>query len=261
MPLTNARRAHRTGEDLSDADLLSPGRILDTSVTDRSRSRRRGRLTTEPRRGVLAAAGAATVILCAALGAVVAGRANERHDYLAIARYVPQGAMISTAELGSVSITPAAGLGAIPVTNQASVLGRHAAVALEPGALVVRADLTTAPSLPAAAALVGTSLNADQVPLALAAGDHVLVLLGGPSSALQAATAAPGAGSSGSPARSTGLLARGIVAAVGSAAGQASASGTEVVTVEVPVASAPAVAAASAAGDVSLAEVPAAPKP
>jgi len=57
------------------------------------------------------------------------------------------------------------------------------------------------------------------------------------------------------------VLAQGVVASLAVPAGGTSAgAGTEVVTIDLPASSAPLVAAASAASDISLAEVPAAPK-
>jgi hypothetical protein len=259
MPLATARRGANSRNEADAA--AGPGaaaRFRHTApMSDRPR---------EPRRGLLAAGGALTVLLCTALGVAVATRANERRAFLEIVRYVPMGATIAPGDLRSVAITPAAGLGALPVSDATAVVGRHASTALEPGSLLVFGDLGSAVSLAPSAALIGTSLNADQVPLGLEPGDHVLVLLGGASSGLSGgpSTSSPTNGARGAPTNATqgaGVLAHGVVASLAVPAGATAGAGSEVVTIDLPASAAPLVAAASAASDISLAKVPAAVSP
>jgi hypothetical protein len=200
------------------------------------------------------------VVACAALGAEVATRIDHRGDYLAVAAYVPQGAVIVSGDLAVVRVTSASGLATIPATEEAAVLGSRASEPLEPGSLLVGDDLSGAVPLPAADALVGASLASNQAPAGLAPGDSVIVVFSEPDSDT---SPAPTAGTTPSPTGSTststgqGGPAIGTVYAIAvpSASDQADASDDEIVTLEIPTSDAAEVTAASAAGDVSLAEV------
>lgn len=263
-------------------------------VRDRSRPRWAGRSRHGPpgavgqRRPVLAAAGALVVVVCGALGALVANQAGRRDTYLVAAQPVAAGSMITTADLATVALTPAAGLDAIPATDAAQVAGTHATTALDPGTLLAPGDLAAGASPPAGTALVGTSLASDQMPAGLAVGQAVLVVLtgtpgltggtgtGAPATAgSRGPTGASTSGASSAPAGGSGpavgvsrvpspsaapgsLLTLAVVVAIGAGGGSgagASASASTEVTLQVPVVAATAVTAASAAGDVSLAAV------
>ncbi len=221
----------------------------------------------EARRPGLAAAGVLLVLGCAGLGAAVAHDLGRRTPYLEIARFVPDGSRIVGPDLASTPIagggTGAEPLAALPSSMEGSVLGRRAAVPLEPGTLLVPADLAAGPAVPAGQGLVGATLAADQLPPTLVAGDRVLLVLGGgaPTSgggaggagAAQAGTAPAGGllpGGTGS----GGSLGVGTVEGVSSIAAGAGGA-TELVTLEVPIADAVAVAEASASSEVSLVEI------
>jgi len=208
------------------------------------------------------------VVVCGALGAVVANRVPQRSVFLAVAQLVPAGATVSPSDLETVSINPAAGLDAIPLRDAGEVIGRRATETLEPGSLLVPGELASGQGLPAGRALVGTSLAVNQMPAELAAGDRVLVVLSGTGGSPTSSSATSGtpAGPDGSP---TGALAPSPAGPAGSVLTQATvisisapggtlatvgaASAAFVVTLDVPEAAAPAVTAASAAGNVSLA--------
>lgn len=223
------------------------------------------------RRPGLAAAGVLLVLGCAGLGAAVARDLGRRTPYLEIARFVPGGSRIVAADLAS---TPIAGggtgthaLATLPTSMEGSVLGRRAAVPLEPGTLLVPADLATGPAVPAGQGLVGATLAADQLPPTLVAGDRVLLVLGGGASTSGSGVGGAGAAAAGTApaggllpggAGSGGSLGVGTVEGVSSisAGGVAGAGGaTELVTLEVPIADAVAVAEASASSEVSLVEI------
>jgi hypothetical protein len=180
--------------------------------------------------------------------------------YLAVATYVPQGAVVSFDDLTVVGLPPANGLGAIPAAQTASVVGRRASEPLQPGSLLVGGDVTSAGGLPSGEALVGSSLAPDQAPAGLAAGSSVLVVLSEQAGATAglSGTAAGGAptsgpGTSGSAALQVTVV--GTVYAISLPSSDALASTDETVTLEVPQADAVAVTAASAGGDVSLAQI------
>jgi hypothetical protein len=203
------------------------------------------------------------VIACAGLGAVMAGRLGHTVAYVEVVRFVPAGTRLSAADLGASDLSGSGGLSAVPVSALSEMLGRRAAVSLEPGSLLVAGDLASgsASPVPRGEALVGAALDPQQLPSTLEVGDRVLVVLGG--AAGTGSTVGGAGGGAGAPTRggSVGLaggLAVGDVEAlypIGSN-GPAGASGaSDLVTLEVPASQAAAVTQASAAGDVSLAEI------
>jgi len=213
----------------------------------------------------LAAGGALIVILCGALGAVIANRSPRPEALLAVAHLVPVGMVVTAADLSTVSIAPAPGLDAIALQDASQVIGHRATEALEPGSLLVPADLASVKGLLAGTALVGTSLAVDQLPSGLATGEPVLVVLSGTAgegSVTGATPSSPATSASGSSVPSpTGppgsVLTKATVVSISAPASSATgATGSAyVATLDVPQAAAAAVAAASAAGDVSLAEI------
>lgn len=190
------------------------------------------------------------MLVCAALGAVVANRAPRPVAFLAVAHLVPVGMVVTASDLEAVSIAPVAGLDAIPLRDAGQVVGHRATEPLEPGSMLVPGDLTSAWGLPAGTALVGASLAVNQMPTELAPGQRVLVVLSG--------TAGASGGSVPSPTGPPGsVLTQATVTSVSAPGGVSGMAGAEsaafVATLEVPEAAAAAVAAASAAGDISLA--------
>lgn len=214
------------------------------------------------------------MLVCGALGAVVANRAPRPTPFLAVAHLVPVGMTVTASDLESVSIGPVAGLDAMPLRDAGQVIGRRASEDLEPGSLLVPRDLASQRGLPAGAALVGTSLTVDQMPTDLAPGQRVLVVLSGtmgsaessPAGSDSAADTSSALGSSAivssapSPTGPPGsVLTRATVISVVAPGGSSGPAGTQsttfVTTLEVPEAAAAAVTAASAVGDVSLAVI------
>lgn len=208
------------------------------------------------------------VLSCGALGAVVANRAPRPVALLAVAHLVPAGVTVTASDLGTVSVAPVAGLDAMPLQDAGQVIGRRAAEELEPGSLLVPAELAPQRGLPAGVALIGTSLAVDQTPADLAPGERVLVVLSGTTgvgSGLATATASAAGGTSSrasvpSPTGPPGsVFCRATVISVSAAGSSSGLAGTQaatfLATLEVPEAAAGAVTAASAAGDVNLAVV------
>jgi len=217
------------------------------------------------------------VLVCGALGAVVANREPRPTAFLAVTHLVPVGLLITASDLESVSISPTAGLDAIPLQDAGQVIGHRAIEALAPGSLLVPGDLAAEPGLPAGSALVGTSLAVNQTPSQLATGERVLVVLsgtgsGGEDSGVSSSPAGATLGGAGGVVSGAGGVVSGSdgVVSGGAAAGSSSNSGAvlsptgsagsvltqaTVVSVSVPAGASGTVAAASTAFVVSL-EVP-----
>jgi hypothetical protein len=261
MPIAPVR-GPRFGDRSEDAPQVS------RTAGRRRRGHRRG-VSPEERRPMLTALGVLVVVGCALAGAQLAAHVNDRSSYVAVARLVSQGSVITSGDLTTVSLTAGSGLAAVPSTETSSVVGQRASEPLQPGSLLVPSDLTSAVPLPAADALVGTSLAVDQAPAGLVAGDSVIVVLGGDAAGLPTGSpttlspdAQPSSGPSSRPATSTASLGSGVVAvatiyavSISSAADPDAGSGDEIVTLEVPAAAAVQVTAASADSDISLAEI------
>jgi hypothetical protein len=266
MPIASLRRPH-PDEGFDD------GERPPWASSDRRHRAGRKRPSPEARRPVLAAVGVLVVVGCAALGAEVATRVDHRSAYLAVATYVPQGAVIVPRDLATVRTTLATGVAAIPAAEESSAVGRRASEPLEPGGLLVPDDLSDTVPLPQADALVGATLGSNQAPTGLTPGDWVIVVLSGPDAApatgatdSSGSTSGPGnsatTGSSSPPGGTSsvvgqGELAIGTVYAIAppSASDQADSPDTEIVTLEIPQSAAAEVTAASAAGDISLAQI------
>ena len=204
------------------------------------------------------------MLLCGALGALIAGRAPRPLGFIAVAQLVPAGMTVTASDLAAVTMLPSAGLDAMPLRDASRVVGRRAALPLEPGSLLVPSDLTSVGGPPPGNALVGTSLSVNQMPMGLTAGQRVLVVLSGTAASISGLTPASGASgassgqAAGSPTGASGsVLARATAISISVAGASSAIAGAAptafLVTLEVPEAEAASVAAASASGDVSLA--------
>ncbi len=210
------------------------------------------------RRPILALSSALLVAVCVATFTSLYLRAGHEVSVLAIARPVSQGQILTDQDLSVVRISMSSGVTAVSANSAATVVGRRVSVPLEPGALLVPADVTTAPSLPAGYAIVGVVLKSGQLPASgVVPGEAVDVVMTG-------APGTPYSGSSGSGDQSSGQSEPGGVSGPGTilapevsvtdvaVSPASSGSDTVVVSLEVPRTLAPVIASASAAGQAAL---------
>ncbi|MHB1986935.1 MAG: hypothetical protein ACYCSF_02960 [Acidimicrobiales bacterium] len=212
------------------------------------------------------ALGLTLVVTCAALGAEMARRTDQLSSYLALTQPVAAGELLHRSDLISLPLHVPPDLGVIPASDARGIVGRRVSETLVAGSVLVAADLLAGTAPLPGTALVGTSLQPDQVPSNLQLGDSVLVVLAGAAGAVLPASAPPGA-----PVTSTGpssngsgpgptVLGQGTVFAVGggSQGGAPAGGGTSAtdLTISVMARDASVIAAASAAGEVSLVEIP-----
>src|SRR5512144_2906231 len=129
------------------------------------------------RRPALWLLGTALVATGGALAAAAALSAGHRVEVLAVARPVPAGQVIAAADLRPARVAADPALTPIPAAQLGTVVGRHAAVDLRPGTLLVRAALTS-DSIPGVGqALVGVAVKPGQLPARpLQRGDRVLAV-------------------------------------------------------------------------------------
>lgn len=136
--------------------------------------------------------GAATALalLCGALFVLLYASAGSRHPFLAVARAVAPGQLITSTDLTTARVTSDAALSPIPADEANLVVGRHAAVALLPGTLLTLSDLASGPLVAPGDASVGLDLKPGQLPAGLEPGDSVLVIqtAGSQSSALSSSS-------------------------------------------------------------------------
>ena len=121
--------------------------------------------------------GALLVLACAVAFAVTALRVDPRTAVLALARSVPAGHTLSTADLTVVRIVPDAALAVIAEDRQSSVVGRTLRLPAAANTLLSESMLGPAAWPPSGQSLVAVAVKPGRAPDGLAAGAHVLVLV------------------------------------------------------------------------------------
>ncbi|MFG2061636.1 SAF domain-containing protein [Micromonospora sp. NPDC048871] len=98
-------------------------------------------------------------------------------SYLAIARSVEVGSVLSASDLVSVQVAGGQGLDPVPAGRLAEVVGMRAAVSLAPGTLLTMAQLTDKPLLGPGQQQIALGLRTAQVPAPkLRPGDQILLV-------------------------------------------------------------------------------------
>ncbi|MGC5031481.1 SAF domain-containing protein [Micromonospora sp. DT229] len=98
-------------------------------------------------------------------------------SYLAIARTVEVGGVLSASDLVSVQVAGGQGLDPVPAGRLAEVVGMRAAVSLAPGTLLTMAQLTDKPLLGPGQQQIALGLRTAQVPAPkLRPGDQILLV-------------------------------------------------------------------------------------
>ncbi len=110
------------------------------------------------------------------LGAAMIAAIDSRTPVLAIARPVPPGAVLTSADLTRARVAADPALNPVPAGELSSVVGRRAAVPLRPGTLLTRDGITTEMAPAAGQQLLGVALKPGQLP-ARGAGPGARVLL------------------------------------------------------------------------------------
>lgn len=189
-------------------------------------------------------AGVVLVVGCALAFAVASVRMSSGTEVLAVARPVPAGQALTASDLRVVRLSRAAGLSPVAAASEGSLLGRPAAVALVPGALVVPGDVGAPPAVAAGYATVALALKAGSFPPSLGPGDPVAVV--------PVAASSSGGGTS-----QTGSLPTVQAMVVDVSQAPSGSSADSVVTLQVSPADSALVAQLAAAGQAALVEVPA----
>jgi hypothetical protein len=172
-------------------------------------------------------------------------RAHAGESFLAVARPVPVGEVITEADVQVVRVADTSGLALMPAGRRDQVVGRTAAVPLAAGSLLTEGQVGPAAWPPAGQAVIAVPVKAGRAPAGLTAGAKVVVLV------VPAATAGqPAVPASGSTAGAGIPGSRRGVATVVSVTAGADQVGSQMVTLLLAADAAETVA--SAPGDVSL---------
>ena len=214
------------------------------------------------RRGLVAAV--SLVVICASVAgfADLYASAGHRAPVVVVDRPLVSGQTITADQIGRADISVSSGIETIPAADTSMVVGKRAATSVPAGALLIPADLTSAPAVTAGNAVVGLALKDGQLPASgVVPGDQVMIVqTATPGSPLSAPVS--GAPTGGTPAGSgttvlsgsgTGVLvAQATVVALSAPSANSSGGYAVLTSVEVPAAVAPDVATAGSAGQVSL---------
>jgi SAF domain len=110
------------------------------------------------------------------VSAAVYENANHQVQVVMVTQPVPAGAVITSADLGTASVT-VGGISVIPAAQLSQVNGDIAAVALRPDTLLARSDLTTSQPPGPGQELVTAALKPSGLPASgLFPADHVLIV-------------------------------------------------------------------------------------
>ncbi|ROO52806.1 SAF domain-containing protein [Micromonospora sp. Llam0] len=167
-------------------------------------------------------------------------RRHIDEQFLAVARDVPAGQVITDADLRVAWVANPSGLALVPAQESGGIVGRTATVPLVAGSLLVSAQVGPVAWPAEGEAVIAVPVAPGRAPTSLTAGSRVVVLV-----------APAGGGGQLAPQQDDGV--RRAVATVVSVTAGADQVGTQLVTVLLAADAAEAVA--SAAGDVSLVQL------
>ena len=101
---------------------------------------------------------------------------GSREEVLVVAQPLAAGQVLTTGDLRAVRVSTGSGLDVVLVGEEASVVGRRAAVPLVAGALLTSSEVGNAPPVGSGSDVVAVGLKAGAYPPDLAPGDRVQVV-------------------------------------------------------------------------------------
>ena len=173
---------------------------------------------------------------------------GSREEVLVVARPLAAGQMVTSADLRSARLSTGSGLEVVPMAEEASVVGRPAAVPLAAGSLLTTSEVGSASPVGAGADVVAVGLKPGAYPPDLAPGDRVQVVpvTSTPSGGTATGTGSRSAATSGSPISAT---------VVGVDVAAATTDGPTVFSLQLAKSDAAEVAELAAAGQASLVQL------
>jgi hypothetical protein len=132
------------------------------------------------RRPLLALGSVALLVISISIFVGLYAKAGGQHPVLAIARPVPEGAIVQSADLMMVRVSVNSSVVTVPASSANIVVGLRAAEPLQPHTLLVMNDLVTTFSPPVGESIVGVSLKEGQLPASgVAPGETVDIVATG----------------------------------------------------------------------------------
>lgn len=122
--------------------------------------------------------GVALIAACALGGLLTSVSLGSRGSVLALSATVRAGQVITAADLRSVQVSAGSGVTLIPAAESGSVIGQAAAVTVESGSLLTRADLGTSTVPGAGQAVLTVLVKFGSYSVDLSAGARVAVATG-----------------------------------------------------------------------------------
>jgi hypothetical protein len=101
---------------------------------------------------------------------------GNRQEVLVLSQPLAAGQVLTTGDLQAVRVSVGAGLQAVPVAEESSVVGRPAAIPLVVGALLTRSEVGAASPVGSGSDVVAVGLKSGAFPPDLAPGDRVQVV-------------------------------------------------------------------------------------
>ncbi|WP_372404912.1 SAF domain-containing protein [Streptomyces luteireticuli] len=122
------------------------------------------RVTARRRRPGLIALSVALIAGGGLGGAVLWMNSGQRTDVITVTRHVPVGQTVTDQDLGTVSMTLDPGVRTVRTTDRESVVGKRAAVELQPGSLLSASQVTASVLVNGGEQVVPLGLKPEQVP-------------------------------------------------------------------------------------------------
>lgn len=195
------------------------------------------------RRPGLIALSAALIAAGGLSGAVLYASSGQRTSVVVVARDVPIGAQITSADLTEASLTLDPAVKTVDASGEKELIGQRAAVDLKAGSLLAPSQVTRKTLVGPDETLVGVSLKPSQLPASpLAAGQKVLIV----------STPDPNAAAGTGKPATDDTAPKTLSATVVKVGDPQTGTGTVTVDVAVPAGDGPALAARVATGSVAL---------
>jgi hypothetical protein len=166
---------------------------------------------------------------------------GSQEQVLVVAQPLAAGQILTAGDLRAARVSTGSGIQVVPVTEEASVVGRRVAVPLVAGALLTTTEVGSTSPVGSGADVVAVGLKPGAFPPDLAPGDRVQVV-----PVVSSSTAGSAGATSGTPVAATVLAVQAAAAA---------SNGPTVFSLQVSSGDADEVASLAAAGEASLIEV------
>ena len=237
-------------------------RVSAASEVDATGDTRRLPRPQRTRRPLVMMASAVVVFASVFSFATLYSSSHHQLSVLVVVRPLQEGQRITGADLGQVSLSVSTGVTPIPVTDAPRLAGLRAVAYLPAGSVLIAADVTGSPPVPAGDGVVGLELKGGQLPsTGVRPGDQVMVVqTSSPGTPIAPATSGSFATSGALAGTEAGVLVpEATVFSTALPPANSSSGATELVSVEVAASLAAAVTTAAAADQVSLVLLPAGP--